>query len=127
MIFLVDQNLSVSFSSRLCELGHISHHTSELQLEKAPDADLFEWCRTNTAILVTADKKLTKYLADQQCTTPSVIIFRGYALNILDQTADLEFHLASIENVVTSLGPAVFSLSRGLPTRYQLLPIRSEI
>lgn len=123
MKFLVDQNLPASLAVRLTTGGHHTKHTSHLGMERAHDEDILEWCRRNGAVLLTADKRLTKYLAAQCAASPSVVIFRDYLLDFAQLEADLLAVLDAIERTVESDGPAVFSMGPDRPTRAQLLPL----
>jgi predicted nuclease of predicted toxin-antitoxin system len=107
--------------------GHVADHTATLGLERAQDAEIFVWCRNSDAVLLTGDKKLTKYLAEERATTPSVVIFRGYALDFAQLEADLLDNLEGIEQVVALRGHAVFSVSPNHPIRAQLLPLVTEV
>lgn len=98
----------------------------DLGLERTADEDLFEWCRLNDAVLLTADKRLTKYLATQRAASPSVIIARGYLLDFTQLEADLLADLDGIERMISKEGHAVFSMGPDRPTRAQLLPLVTE-
>lgn len=78
-------------------------------------------------MLLTADKRLTKYLAEQRATSPSVVIFRGYLLDFPQLETDLIAELDAIEQVIARDGHAVFSMGPDRPTRAQLLPLISEV
>jgi len=95
-------------------------------LERADDEDLFEWCRQHDAVLLTADKRLTKYPATQRASSPSVIVARGYLLDFPKLAADVLDDLDAIAQIVGSDGRAVFSMGPDRPTRAQLLPLVSE-
>ncbi|MFT4186963.1 MAG: DUF5615 family PIN-like protein [Aeromicrobium sp.] len=125
MRLLVDQNLPPSLAQRLASAGHDVQHTHDLAMEKASDEDIFDWCRQYEAVLLTADKKLTKYLADQHASSPTVVIARDYILNFEQLAADLLAQLAGIEQTVAEHGHAVFSLRPDRPTRAQILPFLS--
>lgn len=125
MKFLVDQNLPAALASRLAANEHQARHTSDLGFERTPDEDLFDWCRSNDAVLLTGDKRLTKYLAEQQATSPSIVIFRGYLLDFARLESDLLASLHVIEQLVTTDGHAVFSMGPDRPIRAQLLPLIS--
>lgn len=127
MKFLVDQNLPPAIATRLVAEGYEAQHTRDLGFERITDEELFEWCRQNTAVLLTADKRLTKYLAEQRATSPSVVIVRGYLLDFAQLETDLITGLGAIEEVVTTEGHAVFSMGPDRPTRAQLLPLISEV
>ncbi|HPU14249.1 MAG TPA: DUF5615 family PIN-like protein [Aeromicrobium sp.] len=126
MKFLVDQNLPASLAGRLTTAGQDAQHTSALGMERTDDEDLFEWCRQHNAVLLTADKRLTKYLASQRATNPSVIVVRGYLLDFAKLAADVLGNLDAIAQVIVSDGHAVFSMGPDRPTRAQLLPLVSE-
>lgn len=96
-------------------------------MERAPDEDIFEWCRQRDAVLLTADKRLTKYLATQRAASPSVVIFRGYLLDFTQLTTSLLDDLDAVERTITNDGHAVFSMGPDRPTRAPLLPLISEV
>ena len=127
MKFLVDQNVPASLAARLTAEGHQSRHTSDLGLEHTHDEGIFEWCRQNVAVLLTADKKLTKYLATQRATGPSVVIVRDYVLDVAQLEVDLLAGLDAIEQAIAKDGNAVFSMGPDRPTRAQFLPLISEV
>lgn len=126
MKFLVDQNLPSTLAVRLAAEGHDAQHTSDLGMERARDEDIFEWCRQNDAVLLTADKRLTKYLATQHAASPSVVIFRDYLLDFTQLETDLLTDVEAIEPTIVNDGHAVFSTGPDRPTRAQLLPLISE-
>lgn len=123
MKYLVDQNLPTSIADRLTDVGRDAQHTEPAGMARTYDADVFDWCRANDAILLTADKKLTKYLADQRITSPTVVIFRDYYEDTVTLGNDLLANLDTIEATVTNQGHAVFSMGPNRPMRVQLLPI----
>ena len=127
MKFLVDQNLDKSLVVRLTAEGHEARHTEELQMARAVDPDIFKWCRDNESVLLTADKKLTNFLASERATGPTVVIFRDYLLDFDRLAADLLANLPAIEQTITTQGAAVFSVGPDRPTRAQLLPLISEV
>lgn len=127
MKLLVDQNLPPSLAARLTTAGQDAQHTTDLGLERTVDEDLFEWCRQNDAVLLTADKRLTKYLATQHASSPSVVIARGYLIDFDQLEADLLADLDAIERTISNEGHAVFSMGPDRPTRAQLLPLISEV
>ena len=127
MKFLVDQNLPSTLAVRLAAEGHGAQHTSDLAMERTLDEDIFAWCRHNDAVLLTADKRLTKYLAVQHAASPSVVIFRDYLLDFTQLAADLLAGLEAIERTIENDGDAVFSMGPDRPTRAQLLPLISEV
>ena len=125
MRLLVDQNLSPSLVDHFTSAGHEAHHTAAVGLSNATDPAIFEWCRNNDTVLVTADKKLTKFLAAEQAADPAIVIVRGYLLDVDRLASDLVASLPLIEETVMSRGAAVFSVSRSRPIRVQLLPLAS--
>lgn len=96
-------------------------------MERAVDPDIFQWCRDNDSVLLTADKKLTKFLASEHATGPTVVVFRDYLLDFERLAADLLANLSAIEQLVTTHGPAVLSVGPDRPTRAQLLPLTSDV
>jgi predicted nuclease of predicted toxin-antitoxin system len=124
---LVDQNLNPSLVDQLTSAGHDAQHVGAIGMARASDPAIFEWCRSNGAVLVTADKKLTKFLAAERAADPTVVIVRGYVLDDDSMASDLLDGLLLIEETVTSRGPAVFSFVPNRPIRAQLLPLTSEV
>jgi predicted nuclease of predicted toxin-antitoxin system len=122
MRILVDQNLPLSVLGPLLEAGHDVVHTSCGGLSRATDPEIFEACRAEDRVLVTADKRLVKYLVDEQATDPSIIIARGFVsgLDVADALVD---NLQAIDDVIATRGDGVFSMVKDKPTRVTLLPI----
>lgn len=127
MKFLVDQNLPATLATRLTSRGHLAEHTSTLGMERSLDEDIFRWCRDHDAVLLTADKRLTKYLATQRATSPTVVIFRDYLLDVAQLEADLVASVDAIQNALAQDSHAVFSMAPQRPTRAQLLPLISAV
>lgn len=122
MKILVDQNLPVSLVERLAAAGHDAVHTAGLGLESASDLEVFRVCIAQGRVLVTADKKLTKFLAATGAMGPSVVVVRGFARGS-DVAATLAANLGAINEAIAGQGPAVFSVSSGKPIRVELLPL----
>lgn len=76
---------------------------------------------------MTADKKLTKFLAAERAADPTVVILRGFLLDVDRLASDLIASLPLIEETIISRGCAVFSVSADRPIRAQLLPMASEV
>jgi predicted nuclease of predicted toxin-antitoxin system len=122
MKLLVDQNLPLSVAVHIISAGHDVIHTSQIGLERATDPEVFEACRELGRTLITADKKLTKFLASERATSPSVVILRDFR-TYLDAAASVAAALGTIERTVAENGPAVFSLAPAKPLRVELLPL----
>lgn len=75
---LIDQNLPRSLATRLAFARHDAVHTSDEGLEMATDPVVFAACINQNRILVTGNKKLTKFLAASGALAPTVIIVRGF-------------------------------------------------
>lgn len=75
-------------------------------------------------MLVTADKKLTKFLASSRAGCPSVLVIREMLTDPAERiTAVLAANLAQIDRVIVERGNALFSLTPGRPIRAELLPL----
>ena len=124
MKLLVDQNLPAAIAERLTKAGHDVLHTAQIGLERASDPEVLATCRDQERVLITADKKLTKYLATQRRRDPSVVIVRQFA-----SRDDVAEHLATtleiVESTIVTRGSAVFSLAPDKPIRVELLPLGS--
>ena len=122
MRFLVDQCVAPEISRILADNGNDSVHTSDIGLREATDTELFEICRLQNRVLLTADRKLGKYIAEQRASTPSVVIIRGYHRDI-EATADLAALIPIITQVQTGGDDAIFTLRPNKPTRVRILPL----
>lgn len=76
MRLLIDQNLSRRLASLLQVDGHDVVHAEDVGLATTADPLILSWCCTEARLLVTADKKLTKFLASSNADCPSVLITR---------------------------------------------------
>lgn len=124
MRLLIDQNLPRRLASLLNVAGHDAVHTEDERLATTADPLILSWCCAETRLLVTADKKLTKYFASSRADCPSVLITRDIRTLPLEQaTAMLTANLPQIEQIITEHGNALFSLSPATPIRAELLPL----
>lgn len=122
MRVLVDQNLTTRLVQALGDAGVDAVHASSLGLETATDRRVFQACRDETRVLITSDKRLTKFLAADAATSPSVVIVRGTVRGD-DAIAMVLSRLDDIGRTISSRGHAVFSIAPNRPTRVQLLPL----
>lgn len=74
-----------------------------------------------------AGRSITKFLAAEHATGPTIVVFRGYLLDLGRLAADLLASLPALEQTVTDQGAAVFSIGPDRPVRAQLLPLISEV
>lgn len=126
MRILVDQNLSTRLVDALDEAGYDAVHVSALGRQTAPDPEILAFCREQHRALITADKRLTKFLAAERAVAPSVVIVRGAtrAIDVIHLT------LARVDDVARAIanrGEAVFSVAPDEPTRVRLLPLGSFV
>jgi predicted nuclease of predicted toxin-antitoxin system len=98
-------------------------HTEDVSLQQVTDPEIFSYCIENRRVLITADKKLTKFLASSRATAPSVVILRGFTPLKDLLVAALVQHLPQIDAAMTSLGDSVFSIAPDRPVRVQRLPL----
>jgi predicted nuclease of predicted toxin-antitoxin system len=125
---LVDQNLPRALAAKLHAAGHDVSHTEDVGFAKALDPQLMEWCCANGRVLITADKKLTKFLASAAATCPSVVITRDLRTMRVDDLARLLVaNLPQIAEAIDQHGHAVFVLASGKPVRAQLLPLGPQV
>ncbi|NDL55654.1 DUF5615 family PIN-like protein [Phytoactinopolyspora mesophila] len=124
MRLLIDQNLPRRLASLLETHGHDVAHTEDVGLATTADPQILSWCCTQDRMLVTADKKLTKFLAASSADCPSVLITREMRTTPTEQIAAiLVANLPQIEQIITEHGNAVFSLAPNKPIRAELLPL----
>ncbi|MDN5853394.1 MAG: DUF5615 family PIN-like protein [Pseudonocardia sp.] len=124
MKLLVDQNLPRRLSASLQAEGHDALHAEDEGLATAPDPLILSWCCEVSRLLVTADKKLTKFLASSGADCPSVLVLREMRTVPVEQTAAIvAANLPQIERVIVERGNALFSLTPGRPIRAELLPL----
>lgn len=122
MRLLLDQNLPYSLTKALAADRDVIH-TEDVALQLATDPEVFSFCIETARVLVTADKKLTKFLATSRATAPSVVILRGFPPHKDTLTTALVRHLPQIEEAIASVGDAVFSVAPDRPVRVQRLPL----
>lgn len=85
---------------------------------------ILSWYCDRACLLITADKKLTKFLASAGADCPSVLVTRETRTVPVERTAAiLAANLPQIERVVVERGNALFSLTPGRPIRAELLPL----
>jgi predicted nuclease of predicted toxin-antitoxin system len=120
----VDQNLPRSLVPLLESAGHDVVHTEDAKLAKASDPQIMTWCCTEQRVLITADKKLTKYFVSLDTTCPSVVVTRDLRVISADQVgAFLIANLPQVGATIVDRGNAVFTISPGRPIRAELLPL----
>jgi len=122
MKLLIDQNLSQQLSNALNNSGYEAFHTSQRGLAFASDTALFAICREENLALVTGDIRLTKYLASEKSSSPTVIIARNY-LRDMDMLPDLLAIISVAQQIIVGGDHAVISLSRNRPARIRILPL----
>ncbi|MFI6909169.1 DUF5615 family PIN-like protein [Nonomuraea sp. NPDC050394] len=75
---LLDQNVQQMLLGLLKGAGIDAMHTDALGMARWGDEEIFAWCCAEGRVLVTSDKRLTKYLAVSRATCPSVIVLRDF-------------------------------------------------
>ncbi len=124
MKLLIDQNLPQRLSTLLQAGGRDALHTEDEGLATAPDPLILAWCCRISRLLVTADKKLTKFVASSGADCPSVLVLREMRTVPVEQTAAIvAANLGQVERVIVERGNALFSLTPGRPIRAELLPL----
>jgi predicted nuclease of predicted toxin-antitoxin system len=125
---LVDQNLPQTLATMLQAAGHDATHTEDVGFATAPDPQIMEWCCTNDRVLITADKKLTKFLASAAATCPSVVVTRDLRTMRAGELARLLIaNLPQIAETIERHGHAVFVLAPGKLVRAELLPLGPQV
>jgi len=124
MKVLIDQNLSPKLADALRGSGHDVAHTAEKNLATASDLELFDVCRRENRLLITADVRLTKFIADYNFTDPTVIIVRGYRRDE-DMTSDLLKVITLAEQLLFGGDHAIISQTLDRPARVRLLPLNA--
>lgn len=126
MRLLIDQNLPRRLTSLLQIGGHDAVHTEDIGMATTSDPSILAWCCAEVRMLVTADKKLIKFLASSGAPCPSVLITRDIRTLAVEPTSALLIaNLPAIEQVIDERGNAVFSLRPAKPIRAELLPLGS--
>jgi predicted nuclease of predicted toxin-antitoxin system len=121
---LIDQNLPRRLAALLQADSYDAVHTEDVDLATAPDPAILAWCCEHGSVLVTADKKLTKFLASSAADCPSVLILRAMRTLPSEQLAlTLVANLPDVGHVIGEHGNAVFSFAPPKPIRAELLPL----
>lgn len=126
MKILVDQNLEKHIAKSLTLAGHAALHTTEIGMPTATDEDLFQYCRDAGLLFITADVKLTKFLASSKATSPSVVIVRDYGFGVKQSPAllpDLIAVLSVVKDILLGGDHAVFTKRIDRPLRLRILPL----
>ena len=90
----------------------------------AEDPEILKRCCAEDRMLVTADKKLTKFLASSGSDCPSVLILRDLRTRRPAELGDLVVaNLSRIAAVAEREGHAVFVMAPGKPIRAVTLPL----
>ena len=76
MRVVVDMNLSPQWVPLLRDAGHDAQHWSQVGDPRAPDGEIMEWARRNSAVVFTHDLDFGHTLALTQSSGPSVIQIR---------------------------------------------------
>ncbi|MEI7054274.1 DUF5615 family PIN-like protein [Nocardioides sp. CCNWLW239] len=122
MRLLLDQNLPYSITKAIAD-NWDAIHTEDVDLQQVSDPEIFHYCIENDRVLVTADKKLTKFLASSRASAPSVVILRGFLPQKDVLSGALVRHLPQIQDAIGSVGDAIFSIAPDRPVRVQRLPL----
>ena len=73
---LIDMNLSDKLVSHLSEAGFAPRHWKTVGDPSAPDTELFNWAKRNSAVVITRDLGFGAILAATQFDAPSVVQVR---------------------------------------------------
>jgi predicted nuclease of predicted toxin-antitoxin system len=119
---LLDQNLPYSITRAIAD-GWDAIHTEDVNLQRVTEPEIFRYCIETDRVLVTADKKLTKFLASSRASAPSVVILRGFVPHKVVLADALVRHLPQIEEAIGTVGDAIFSIAPDRPVRVQRLPL----
>lgn len=122
MRLLLDQNPPYPVAAALAHDCDVVH-TEDVALQQVTDPEIFSYCITTERVLVTADKKLTKFLASTRAIAPSVVILRGFPPHKDVLATALLRHLPQIGEAIATVGDAVFSVAPDRPVRVQRLPL----
>lgn len=124
MKLLIDQNLPQRLALLLKAEGHDAIHTEDVGMATSPDPLILAWCCAEERMLITADKKLTKFLASSGASCPSVLITREMRTLLLDQFAPtLIANRPQVLEIIIEHGNAVFMFAPAKPIRVELLPL----
>lgn len=80
MPILVDENMPMSVTSHLCELGIEARHTSSLGLNGATDPELLAYATEHGWVIVTQDSDFHETIAREGWHHPTVIRVRDVPL-----------------------------------------------
>lgn len=122
MRLLLDQNLPYSITKAIADDWDVIH-TEDVNLQRVTDPEIFSYCIETDRVLVTADKKLTKFLASSRASSPSVVVLRGFVPHKVVLADALVRHLPQIEEAIETVGDAIFSIAPDRPVRVQRLPL----
>lgn len=87
--FLIDNALSPHLVEALREAEHDALHVRDLEMQAAPDEEIFAWAASNQRVIVSADTDFGTLLALRAERSPSVVLFRGRGTRRPDQQSAL--------------------------------------
>ncbi|MDD1620860.1 MAG: DUF5615 family PIN-like protein [Methylococcaceae bacterium] len=120
MKILLDMNLSPSWAPLLIDAGFDAVHWIQLGPVNAPDNELFEWARSNDAIVFTHDLDFGTLLALTGAESPSVFQIRTQDVTpaVLGPRA-----ISMLRRFERELGEGALIVADELRERVRLLPL----
>lgn len=119
--FLVDNALSPHLVEALQEAGYDALHVRDLELQAAPDEEIFAWAASNQCVIISADTDFGTLLALRLEREPSVVLFRGRGTRRPDQQSALLLeNLPQLSENLAEGSLVVFEADR---VRVRALPI----
>lgn len=123
MKLLLDSNLSHRVAQLLCEAGLDAAHVRDHDLQHAPDAEILEFARQHSLVIVSEDTDFGELLAQQRTAAPSFVLLRTYEpMTPTEQAAVLLANLPRLRDDLDQGAIVVIERSRLRIRRLPLLP-----
>jgi predicted nuclease of predicted toxin-antitoxin system len=121
MKLLIDNALSPRVAEGLRAAGYDAVHVGAIEMAKAADEEIFEWCQANDRVVVSADTDFSALLAQRRERKPSVLLLRRVGQRRPE--VQVEVWLLNLPTIIESLEAGSAVVIEDNRIRVRTLPI----